>query len=173
MTRLFWLIAPLAAAGTLLWLALMGERPATHVARFEAAGVMRHIPLHEIYEVEIVSGARNWRFTKDPIGWAAAGATAAGPLNVGRVDKGLRLLRDSAPERVLAASEPRDLAAYGLHPPVLSVIVKGRATFSVAFGIANPLGLARYARVGGRAEVLLLPRYVADSWEEAVGLRPN
>jgi hypothetical protein len=74
---------------------------------------------------------------------------------------------------VLRETGARDLAAYGLDPPALTVAIRGRGTFSIAFGVANPLGLARYARMGGSADVLLMPRYVADTWEEAVGLRQN
>jgi len=171
--RLLWLVASFAAAGTLLWMALVGERPATHVAGFEAAGVMRQVALHEVHEIEVTSGARSWRFTRDPVGWVGAGPAAAGSIKVGSVDRGLRLLRDAAPERVLTGTGSGDLAAYGLEPALLKVVVKGRGTFSVAFGTANPLGLARYARVSESTDILLLPRYVADTWEEAVGLRSN
>ena len=94
-------------------------------------------------------------------------------MKVGSVDRGLRLLRDSAPERVLTGIGSRDRAAYGLEPAVLTIVVKGRGTFSVAFGTVNPLGLTRYARVSESTDILLLPRYVADTWEEAVGLRSN
>jgi hypothetical protein len=173
MRRSLWLIASLAAAGTLFWLAFSGERQATHVARFEAAGVMRNVSVHEIQEVEIVSGARGWRFTKVPSGWMVAGPSGEASPRTRSVDEGLRLLRDSAPERVLGESSPRDLAAYGLDPPAITIAVRGRTTFSIAFGAANPLGLARYAKVGDSAEVLLLPRYIADTWEEAVGLRQD
>lgn len=173
MSRSLWLVASLAAAATLLWMALVGERPATHVAGFEAAGVMRQIALHEIHEIEVTSGARSWRFTRDPAGWVGVGPPTAGSIKVGSVDRGLRLLRDSAPERVLVGTGSRELAAYGLEPALLQVVVKGRGTFSVAFGTANPLGLARYARLAGSTDVLLLPRYVADTWEESVGLRSN
>jgi hypothetical protein len=134
---------------------------------------MRQVALPEVHEIEVTSGAHSWRFTRDPVGWVGVGPPAAGPMRVGSVDRGLRLLRDSAPERVLAGTGGRDLAAYGLEPAVLKVVVKGRGTFSIAFGTANPLGLTRYARVSESADVLLLPRYVADTWEEAVGLRSN
>ncbi len=168
-----WPVASLAAAAVLLWLAFSGERASTHVARFESAGVMRNVSVHEIQEVEIASGARSWRFTRFQAGWVVAGPSGDAPLKGSSVDEGLRLLRDAAPERVLAKTAPRDLSAYGLDPPVITVAIKGRTTFSIAFGAANPLGFARYARVGESEEVVLLPRYVADTWEDAVGLRQN
>jgi hypothetical protein len=172
-TRSLWLVASLVAAGALLWLAFSGERPTTHVARFESAGVMRNVSIPEIEEVEVVSGPRSWRFTRVPAGWAVAGPSGNAPLNTRSVDEGLRLLRDSAPERVLGNSGPRELAAYGLDRPAVTIAIRGRTTFSIAFGAANPLGLARYARLGDTDNVVLLPRYVADTWEHAVGLRQD
>ena len=38
-------------------------------------------------------------------------------------------------------------------------------TTGIAFGGANPHGLARYARIDGRPELLLLPSYVAEAWQ--------
>jgi hypothetical protein len=173
MRRSLWPVASFLAAAMLLWLAFSGERSATHVVKFEAAGVMRDVALHEIQEVEIVSGARSWLFKKVSAGWMVTGPAGTAPLRTRSVDEGLQLLRDAAPERVLRETGARDLAAYGLDPPALTVAIRGRGTFSIAFGVANPLGLARYARMGGSADVLLMPRYVADTWEEAVGLRQN
>lgn len=162
------------AAGALLALALLGERRATHVGTFEPAGVMRHIPLREIVEVEVASGALRWRFARDAAGWRAAAAEVPLPAKATeRIDEALRLLHNSAPERTLSGDDLGGFASFGLDPPALKVAVKGRTGFSIAFGTANPLGLARYARVEGRAEVVLLPRYVADVWEGVVGLRSN
>lgn len=162
----------MVAAAALLALALHGERPATHVLAFEAAGVMRHIPLHEIVEVEVASGALRWRFARDAAGWHTAGETA--PLTADAtagIDEALRFLHNSAPERTLSGDDLAGSAAFGLEPPALAVAVQGRVRFSIAFGAANPLGLARYARVEGHAEVVLLPRYVADAWEKVIVLR--
>ena len=170
--RSLWSAAALVAAAALLALALYGERPSPHVGTFEAAGAMRHIPLEEIVAVEVASGARHWRFTRGAAGWHTAGATARLPADAtAAINEALGLLRNSAPERTLSGDDLAGSAAFGLEPPALRVVVKGRTDFSIAFGGANPLGLARYARVEGRAEVVLLPRYVADGWEGVVGLR--
>ncbi len=40
--------------------------------------------------------------------------------------------------------------------------------FAVDFGDLNPQGLAQYARVRGRADVVLLPRYVGDRWRSVI-----
>ena len=172
--RSLWSTAALVAAAALLALALYGERPSPHVGTFEAAGVMRHIPLEEIVAVEVASGLKRWWFTRDAAGWhvaAAEGPPAA--KGAASIENALRLLRNSAPERILYGEELAGSAAFGLDPPALVVGVKGRTSFSVAFGAANPLGLARYARVEGHSEIVLLPRYVADAWEVVVGLRSN
>ena len=72
---------------------------------------------------------------------------------------------------MLAGDELGSVASFGLAPPVLHVAVKGAQAFSVSFGVANPMGLARYARVDGQAEVALLPGYVAEAWEQVAGLQ--
>ena len=169
-----WSVAALVAATALLALALYGERPSPHFGTFEAAGILRHIPLEEIGAVEVASGARRWQFTRDAAGWRAAAASESpAATTAASIENALRLLRNSAPERILSGDELAGSAAFGLDPPALVVAVKGPVSFSVAFGVANPLGLARYARVEGHAEVVLLPRYVADAWEAVVGLRSN
>ncbi len=43
------------------------------------------------------------------------------------------------------------------------------ATFTIVFGAANPLGSARYARIDAVEGVPLLPAYVAETWEQAIG----
>lgn len=172
LSRSLWIVGAMLAAGALLALALFGERPATHVGTFVPAGVMRHIPLQEIVEVEVASGTLRWRFARDAAGWHMAEATAPLPADAtAGIDEALRLLHNSAPERTLSGDDLAGSAAFGLDLPALAVTVKGRESFSIAFGAANPLGLARYARVESRAEVVLLPRYVADAWEGVVGLR--
>lgn len=172
LSRSLWGAGAALAAGALLALALFGERPATHVGAFEPAGVMRHIPPQEIIEVEVASGKLRWRFMRAAAGWRKASATAPLPADAAAgIEEALRLLHNSAPERTLSGDDLAGSAAFGLEPPALKIAVKGRTGFSIAFGAANPLGLARYARVEGRDEVVLLPRYVADAWEWVVGLR--
>lgn len=170
--RLLWPAAAAAAAAALLLLALPGERPDRSIGRFEPAGVMLHLPPAEISRLEIASGARRWSFVREPSGWRAVEAAAPPPMDAAqRIETALRLLHGSAPERILAGAELAERASFGLDPPALRVIVNGRERFAVAFGAANPLGLARYAQVEGRAEVALVPGYVPEAFEAAVGLR--
>jgi hypothetical protein len=171
LSRALWIASAAVAAAALSVLALQGERPATHVSVFAAAGVMRHIPPEEVEHVEVAAGSRSWQFTRKPAGWESSAATQASSAKTGAsIEQGLRLLHNSAPERTLTGAEASDPAAFGLVSPALTVTVKGRERFSIAFGGTNPLGLARYARVQGRSDVILLPRYVADAWEDVVGL---
>jgi hypothetical protein len=63
------------------------------------------------------------------------------------------------------------MSEYGLEPPGYVVTVRGPGTpFTVEFGAVNPQGLAQYARVAGRDEIFLLPRFVGRSWETAIGV---
>ena len=158
----------MAAAAVLAVLALQGERPTTHMVAFVAGGVMRHIAPSDVSEVEVTAGARRWRFTRTTAGWvSSADMRALNEKTREAIDQGLLLLHNSAPERTLAGGATSD--SYGLEQPTLTVTAKGRESFSIAFGSTNPLGLARYARIHGQPEVVLLPRFVADAWEGVVG----
>ena len=92
-----------------------------------------------------------------------------------RLDSGLRFLHVSAPQRVMRPQEfsGTPLAEFGLDPPRYAVSVHGATAepFTVQFGGTNPQGLAQYARVGGRDEIVLLPRFVGEQWEAATGVR--
>jgi len=166
-----WIAGALLAGGALLAVALHGERPAAGLARFQPAGVMVALAPERVAAVEVLEGARRWRYLRTPSGWAAEPGGARGPRDPAPlIDLGLRLLHGSVPQRVLEGEDLRGLRLeeIGLAPPLLVVRVEvpGAAPFSVDIGGPNPQGLARYARVAGRAEVLLLNRFVAEPWQE-------
>ncbi len=165
---LAWAGAALAAAGALAGLALQGERPEAGLSRFQPAGVMVDRDPARAAAAELRRGGRSWRYQRTPAGWAAAPGSAGPRDPAPAIELGLRLLHGSVPQRVMDAEESRamDLAEVGLAPPVLAVKVEfpGEAPFTVEIGHRNPQGLARYARVAGRAEVLLLNAFAADPW---------
>jgi hypothetical protein len=170
--RALWPALAAAAGAALLGLALIGERPATHMAAFEPGGVMRHVAARDIAEVELAAGTRRWRFRRTQAGWESAQAGAPVPRDCNElIETGLKLLHNSSPERLLAGEELAQQSAFGLDQPALTVIASGKERFAISFGGANPIGLARYARIEGRSEVLLLPSYVAETWERLAGLR--
>jgi hypothetical protein len=175
--RAVWVAASAAAATLLVALALHGQRPEPGLVRFEAAGVMLHIAPARADHIEVKAGDRAWRFSRTPGGaWAPAteASGGAGELSA-NLDKGLQLLHASKPERVMTREEIQGLPAadFGLAPPRLSVSVGAGSdpVFTIHLGNANPLGLARYARIEGGDEVLLLPGFVAEPWERAVAMR--
>ena len=166
--RSLWIAAATVAAGVLGVLALHGERPTTHMSAFVAAGVMRHMAPSDVKEVEVAAGAQRWRFTRTPAGWASSADMRTASEKVRKaIDQGLLLLHNSAPERTFTSGATSD--SYGLEAPMMTVMAKGSESFSIAFGNTNPLGLARYARVGDRKDVILLPSFVADTWHGVVG----
>jgi hypothetical protein len=170
--RALWPALAVLAVGVLLALALHGERPGAGLEKFEASGLMVHIDPASISEIEINAGARRWRFAREGRGWRVVEAALTPPADLAaRIEGGLKLLHNAAPERILSGDELSAQASFGLEPPVLSVVATGAARFAIAFGASNPLGLARYSRVEGRADVALVPGYVAEAWEGAVGLR--
>jgi hypothetical protein len=174
--RLTWPAAAVAAAAALAALALHGERPGAGLARFTPEGPMVGLAPSEVTAVEIATaqGARRRFVRGERGGWRPAGAARAEGAPAEDIESGLKLLHASPPQRVLA---PEDLAGtpleeIGLAPPRLVVSVFARAgdapaAFRIELGAPNPLGLARYARVEGRREILLLSRYVAEAWEKA------
>ena len=184
--RLLWPGAAVLAAGVIIALAVYGHRPDPSLARFEAAGVMLSIQPDSVTEVVVSQGKRRWRFERrDATGWAAApgpplgegvgGEGVGGESVATHLDSGLRFLHVSAPQRVL---QPQEVAGtppseFGLAPPRFSVSIRSPAAapFDIEFGALNPQGLAQYARVMGRAEILLLPSFVGEQWEAVMTAR--
>lgn len=168
--------AAVLAAGVIVALAFHGSRPDPSLARFEVAGVMLSIPPDTVTEVIVSQGERRWRFERaGPSRWAVAPGAPSGEDVGARIDRGLRFLHVSAPQRVL---QPEEIAAaspseFGLAPPRFSVLVRSTAAapFSIEFGALNPQGLAQYAHVPGRPQILLLPSFVGDPWEALITAR--
>ncbi|HET8577126.1 MAG TPA: DUF4340 domain-containing protein [Methylomirabilota bacterium] len=175
--RALWMGAAVLAAGVVIALAAHGRRADPGLVRFEAAGVMIEFPPELITHVVVTRGERQWRFTRtNAQGWVSAPDTLPlGEDTATRLESGLRFLHVSAPQRVMARSElaGTPLAEFGLDPPRYSVSVQSsaRGSFTIEFGAVNPQGLAQYARVKGRNEILLLPSFVGEPWEAVIQVR--
>lgn len=168
--RAAWAVAATLAAGVIMTLALYGRRPDPSLARFEAAGVMLAIAPESVTEVEIARDARRWRFARAGAGgWTAPPGPPPGERVSAGIDSGLHFLHVSAPQRVLKPDEIAGTppAEFGLEPPRFTVSVRAPTAppFTIEFGALNPQGLARYARISGRVELLLLPGFVGEPWE--------
>lgn len=152
-------------------LALHGERPQSGLMRFAPAGVLADWPIREVSEVAVGTNATTRTFRRGAAGeWQAANTDAAVPPQMAeRIEIGLTLLHNSSSQRILEAGEMADrpLGEFGLAPPRLIVTARttGGNSIRIEFGVTNPLGLARYARIAGRSELLLLPSFVAEAWE--------
>ena len=76
-------------------------------------------------------------------------------------------------KRVLQPDEVAGISPseFGLAPPRYSVSVRatGAPPFEIEFGALSSQGLAQYARVTGRSEVLLLPSFMGEQWESVMG----
>jgi hypothetical protein len=174
--RAAWAVAATLAAGVILTLAFHGRRPDPSLARFEAAGVMLAIAPESVTEVEIARGAHRWRFVRAGAGgWTAPPGPPPGERVRTGIDGGLHFLHVSAPQRVLqrdelAGTPPSD---FGLDPPRFTVSVRAPASapFTIEFGALNPQGLAQYARIAGRSDLLLLPGFVGEPWEAVMDSR--
>jgi hypothetical protein len=173
--RLAWPLAAVVALLFVLSLALTGGRPDSGLTHFKPAGLLTAFAPDDAREVEIAVGGRTWRFRREGA-WRVVEAPQPIPSDAGqRIDAALRLLRDAGPLRVLTADEVAQVpeSEYALTAGSLRVEVRASngAAFGVRFGGRNPLGSARYARVAGVDGVPLLPTYVAEAWERAVGER--
>jgi hypothetical protein len=170
--RAAWLGGAGLAVSVLLVLAWHGRRPDPGLGRFEPAGVMRHLRVEDIREVEVLAGEQQQRFTRSPAGnWHSARAPV--PTETAHhLERGLRFLHVTAPQRTMSPEEYAEtpLAAFGLAPPRTVVVVRTATStpFLIQFGDVHPQGLAQYARIAGRAEILLLPRFVGEPWEAVV-----
>jgi hypothetical protein len=160
--RWAWPVAAAAAFAFLVGLALQGGRPDILVD-FKPAGLLAFAP-EQAHEIEIARGRERTRFVRSGERWQASPETAE------RLDTGLRLLRNSAPMRVLSPEEVARVppSEYALGPDSLRITIRpaSGAAFVIVFGGRNPLGSARYAKVDGTAGVALLPSYVAETWEQ-------
>lgn len=167
-----WAVGAALAAGFLGVLAFHGERPEPGLDRFEPAGLLVDWPIEDIAKLELSAGTKHRSFHRVAGGWRGEGAPA--DLEQ-RIATGLKLLHNSAPQRILAASEigGHGLVEFGLEPPrlTLSAATAAGRRVTIRFGAANPLGLARYTRIDGRPEVILLPAFVAEAWERVMETR--
>jgi hypothetical protein len=165
-----WPFAAALSAGLIGVLAFHGERPEPGLARFAASGLLADWPIQQVNSVEVSAGGHRQSFRRNPGGgWRPEAADAAITADLAdRIDLGLELLHNSAPQRTDLASE--QLAEFGLEPPRFTVTARttAGAGVTIEFGGANPLGLERYARVEGRSEILLMPDYVADAWQRVI-----
>jgi hypothetical protein len=174
--RALWAAGATLAAAIITALALHGQRPDGSLVRFEPAGVMRSIAPDTVTEIAIARGARRWRFERAGArAWTAVAGPPVSESLTRDLDRGLRFLHASAPQRVLGADEVGGaaLAEFGLAPPRYAVSVRaaGLPPFEIEFGGSNPQGLAQYARVLGRPDVVLLPSFVGASWESVMDER--
>ncbi|HXJ82366.1 MAG TPA: hypothetical protein VMS64_27240 [Candidatus Methylomirabilis sp.] len=173
--RATWVAAALAAAIVIIVLAAHGRRPEPGLARFQPAGVMVEIPPDHVSEIVLSRGGQRWRFTRTAgAHWTAQGGPPTlADATQARLEQGLRFLHVSAPQRVMAREElsGTPLAELGLDPPRFSVSVRPRGAepVTVEFGVRNPQGLAQYAHRSGRDEILLLPSFVGEPWEDITG----
>ena len=165
------LVAACLMAGLIGAVAVTGHWPSDAPrTRLEAGGILP-IAGEPMGYIEYSAGEQRTRFSREGReGWAVDG-TAADPAIAGHIDTALRLLKTSAPRRVLAADEydPRQLTAYGLEPPrlALSVADKGGSIARFEFGEVTPARNAQYVRIAGRPELYLLPRDVGAEWDLA------
>jgi hypothetical protein len=170
--RLGWPLAAAAAFAFLVGLALQGERR-DPMQDFKPAGLLTAFAPEDAREIEIGTGAEVWLFRRDGA-WGSVEPAKPLPADFAqRIETALRLLRNSAPLRVLTAEEVARVppSEYALTADSMRVQVGAAdgATFRVQFGGLNPQGSARYAKVDGMEGVPMLPAYVGDAWEQVIG----
>lgn len=173
-----WLWVAVLVGGGLVGTALLSPDRQQQLQDHVASGPLRDIAEAQVLRVLVRQGERQWQLQRQAAGWIISPARdlPAVTLNA-QVEGAVRLLRNAAVERELAADSPD----YGLASPravqvrvFTSLAADAAPAWTFDFGGLNPVGLARYARLqaaGAPAQVVLLPSYVAEAWEQAVGLR--
>jgi len=171
MNRLAWAAAALGATAFLVTLAFTGGRGGPGLEPFVPKGLMT-IPIEDVREIDVAAPRGHWHFVRTQDGWRATQGIATAGFEV-RLDRALKLLRNSGPDRVLTEAEVARAGAaqFGLAPPRLRIIVSGpdASVFAISFGATNPMGLSHYARLDGSSEIALLPAFVAEQWERTGG----
>jgi hypothetical protein len=167
-----WPLAAAAAFALLVGLALQGERR-DPMQEFKPAGLLTAFAPEDAREIEVAVGAEVWRFRRDGAWRPLEPPKPVPPDFAQRIETALRLLRNSAPLRVLTAEEVGRVPPleYALAADSLRVEVRAAdgATFRIQFGGLNPLGSARYAKVDGMEGVPMMPAYVGDAWQQVIG----
>lgn len=158
-----WVLAAAVALGMLLVLAFVGPERQGALGQNVAAGPMRHVAVDAVRRVQLRQGEHSVAFERSHAGWAHNGQPLPAPV-AERLQQSLRLLHNTPPEQRFEA----ELAEFGLASPSLTIelAADGGAPLTLAFGAANPIGLARYARVtsGPETGLVMLPSDVHDHW---------
>jgi hypothetical protein len=167
-------LAVLIALGALAFIAVMaitgGRRESQQFVRFQAAGLMAQAP-DDVERVDLErdgrsmtlrrSAARAW--TYEPAGRPLPAALAT------HVEMSLRFMHVAEPVRVIARGEwdSAALIDFGLAPAhyVVRLAGKGGPLLAVDFGALNPQRVAQFARVDGREQLYLMPKFVGVEWE--------
>lgn len=173
-----WLAVAVLVGGGLLAAALVSPDRQQQLQEHVASGPMREVAESQVLRVSVQQGERQWQFQRQGPGWTVTPERALSAAQLTeQVDGAVRLLRNAAVERELEADSP-DFALDTPQTVRVRVFTSAAADAPVAwafdFGASNPVGLARYTRVQGGAapaQRVLLPSYVAEAWEQAVGLR--
>jgi hypothetical protein len=153
-------------------MALHGERREGGIDRFESEGFLAASEPRSVRRVVVERGGRPSGYDRAADGQWTTGAPPMpiAPELAQRLEQALELLRHAKPERQFTAEEAATVpkAGLGLEPPAIlvSVVAAGASPFVIAFGAENPLGHARYARVG--ETLWLVPKHMADAWDGVV-----
>ncbi len=150
-----WSIAAAAAFAFLIGLAMHGKRPDGGLSAYRSAGYFKQFEPQDASEVTITSRVGTKTLVRN-------GSWPSG------TDEALKLLRDSAPMRVMTEEEVagQPPAAYGFDNPLTVAVRAGSGQlFTIRFGATNPLGSGSYVKVDGVAGVPILPSHVAEAWE--------
>lgn len=161
----WWAVGALALL-VLLALALMSPQRQQTLGASAADGPLRHVAVEAVQQVFVQAGTRALTLQRSAVGWRLDGKPLPDDSRAAQLETGLRLLHNTPPERRLDAEQPE----FGLATPTLTLDVRsaeGKGA-TLAFGAANPIGLARYVRVadGPDAGLVLLPSDVHDHWEQ-------
>lgn len=166
--RRVWIALGLAAAAGLVFVAFHGEREMSAIGRFTLSGPLAATAEDDVVALRIAGGGKSMGFRRDGATWRREDG---GPAPEAELAQGLRFLRATAPERVIAPDEAGRVPAadFGLDPPTLTVslVLKDGGSAIYAMGGANPLGLGRYVRRVGSESILVMPGYVVEPWERA------
>src|SRR5262249_13019599 len=93
------------AAGLCVVFAWRGRRPDPGLVCFELGGVMLQLRVEDVVEVQVRAGNHQQSLTRSPAGtWSTARAPVPAEV-VQRLERGLRFLQVSAPQRILSPEE--------------------------------------------------------------------
>ncbi len=170
------LAIPTASGLVVLYLLVMVIQGALPTQRqfveFQANGVLKTAP-EQIRRVELARPSKRLDLLRqDPDSWVMATGTRINAAAAKQLSTALEMMHNSAPVRELTADDVRgsDPEEFGLVDPRITATLYAAdndVVLAVRFGARNPDEFLQYVRIDNDPHLLLMSRFIGETWLNA------